>query len=81
MNQWTFATVNDRHLKRSPPAARVRGARGASLDAADAYYGQGFAMHMIVTRLELEAFAYELEKECTEFKRKHRTDEAPEGNA
>lgn len=35
---------------------------------ADAYYGQGFSMHMIVRRKELENFASDLESEYRAFK-------------
>jgi hypothetical protein len=42
---------------------------------ADAYYGQGFSMHMIVERHEIEAFANELESEYIEFKKRFKVDE------
>lgn len=42
---------------------------------ADAYYGQGFSMHMIVTREKLEAFAKALEAEYQEFNQRYKVDE------
>lgn len=42
---------------------------------ADAYYGQGFSMHMIVSRKELEEFVNELEMEYQEFNLRHKVDE------
>jgi hypothetical protein len=36
---------------------------------AGAYYGQGFSIHMIVERQEIEAFADQLEAEYTELKK------------
>lgn len=35
---------------------------------ADAYYGEGFSMHMVVERQDLEAFTDELEREYASFK-------------
>ena len=47
----------------------------------DAYYGQGFSIHMTVVRQALEAFADELEKEYAEFKEKFRVDDYEEEQA
>lgn len=52
----------------------------ASVDAynfkeADAYYGQGFALHMIVKRHQLESFASQLQSEYMDFKKAFEVDE------
>ena len=46
-----------------------------NLQGSDAYYGQGLALHMVVPRIALEAFADELEKEYAEFKERFRVDD------
>lgn len=46
----------------------------------DTYHGQGLAMHMIVTRHELESFADVLESESSRFKRRHALDGSPQPN-
>lgn len=48
---------------------------------ADAYYGQGFSLQMIVSRHDLETFADDLDREYTEFKKVFRVDEWSEENA
>lgn len=46
-----------------------------NLKEADAYYGQGFSLQMIVSRQNLEAFADDLDCEYTEFKKAFKVDE------
>lgn len=46
----------------------------------DSYHGQGLAMHMIVSRHQLESFADDLENESSSFKRKHDLDGSPARN-
>lgn len=48
---------------------------------ADAYCGQGFSLHMIVERQEIETFANNLETEYAEFKKLFKVDEYVEENA
>ncbi len=48
---------------------------------ADAYYGQGLSLHMIVNRNELEEFAKNLEDEYREFKRRFEVDQWLEQHA
>jgi hypothetical protein len=48
---------------------------------ADAYYGQGLSLHMIVSRNELEEFAKSLEYEYQEFKQRLEVDQWLEQNA
>lgn len=48
---------------------------------ADAYYGQGLSLQMIVSRQDLEIFADDLEREYTEFKKAFKVDEWGEENA
>lgn len=48
---------------------------------ADAYYGQGLSLQMIVERHELEMFANDLETEYQEFKNNFKVDEWLEENA
>lgn len=43
---------------------------------ASAYYGQGFSLHLIVSREDLEQFARDLESEYMEFKERVNMDEA-----
>lgn len=52
-----------------------------NLKEADAYYGQGMSLHMIVSRNELEEFANDLEREYQEFKQRFRVDQWLEENA
>jgi hypothetical protein len=52
-----------------------------NLKEADAYYGQGISLHMIVSRNELEAFAKDLEYEYQEFKQRFGVDQWLEENA
>lgn len=47
---------------------------------ADAYHGQGIALHMLVTRSELEEFCQNLEAEYQEFKQKFEVDKWLEKN-
>lgn len=47
-----------------------------NLKEATAYYGQGFSLHLIVTREDLEQFARDLESEYMEFKERVNMDEA-----
>ncbi|MDR1007992.1 MAG: hypothetical protein LBL65_05460 [Campylobacteraceae bacterium] len=48
---------------------------------ADAYYGQGFLLQMIVSRQDLEIFANDLEREYIEFKKIFNIDQWNEENA
>jgi len=48
---------------------------------ADAYYGQGLSLYLIVTRRDLEEFAEALESEYIEFKQKFKVEEWLEQNA
>ncbi len=47
---------------------------------ANAYYGQGLSLQMIVTRQDLEAFADDLDREYAEFKKAFKVDEWGEEN-
>lgn len=48
---------------------------------ADAYYGEGFSIQLIVKRHELEDFLIKLEAEYEEFKQRHKVDEWIKENA
>lgn len=52
-----------------------------NLKEADAYYGQGISLHMIVSRNELEEFVKDLEHEYQEFKQLFGVDQWYEKNA
>lgn len=52
-----------------------------NLKEADAYYGQGLSLQMIVSREDLEIFANNLDREYTDFKKAFKVDEWGEENA